>query len=103
MPAIRRITVISREIATVVTIPPRNIEPVSPINILAGCQLKIRNPIQAPMATIERTESSALYVIFATKTKNISTGIVTPVASPSIQSVKFTALVKPIIAKNQII
>ena len=40
-------------------------------------------------------------VILATNTKKMRTGIVTLVARPSIPSVKLSAFVKPIIAKNQ--
>ena len=32
-------------------IPPRNNEPVSPINILAGCRLKVRKASDEPMMT----------------------------------------------------
>ena len=74
--------------------PPNAIEPVSPINTLAGYLLYFKNPINPPIKATENTDILSWPVLKETSAKKIITIIVTEVFNPSKPSVKFTAFVK---------
>ena len=84
---------IPKESAT--TIPPRNIEPVSPINTFAGFEFQHIKPTQAPATAADRTlndinPSKPAAIINAQDTTSVTVD-----ARPSIPSVRFTAFVNP--------
>ena len=89
--AIPRIEIIERE-------NPKKLEPVSPINVLAGAKLNGKNPTNAP--------ANAVINNIDTKGEPFNTNIINneiaeitdiPEDSPSNPSIKFIALVTPII------
>ena len=84
--------------ANATTAPPNAIEPVSPINTLAGFTLNTKNPIHPPIvAAANVATATSLATNKANATKKVDTTAVIPEASPSRPSVKFTALTVPII------
>ena len=76
-------------------------EPVSPINTLAVFKLKIKNPRHAPTIILPNTTISFTSKIIAITVKHVVIIAATLVLSPSIPSVRFTALVVPSITKMQ--
>ena len=99
-------------IATAANDPPRDSEPVSPINIFAGGALYQRNPKHAPTSDPQKIASSptsGIYciwrysenIVFPTiyeiKVNESATSITGTVANPSSPSVRFTALDAPMI------
>ena len=83
--------------ANATTAPPSAIDPVSPINILAGKALNPKNPIQAPAVAAASIATSVFDIDVANIMKNAETIKVTPYAKPSSQSVKLTAFTIPTI------
>ena len=77
--------------------PPKNNEPVSPINTLAGCILNIKNPKHPPISAPVTMLKFIMLKKPAISIKNIATKNVIDVHKPSIPSVKFTALTIPTI------
>ena len=77
-------------------IAPKNKDPVSPINALAGCKLKNKKPIAAPTITAETTVREMLScLVKETKNKNKPTVNETLDANPSMPSVKLTLFTIP--------
>lgn len=79
--------------------PPRNREPVSPINTFAGLKLYIRKPTRPPArpdANMPSSRNSSPHAT-VTQTKNRHTGTEVPLARPVTPSVIFTALTVPTI------
>lgn len=74
-------------------------EPVSPINILAGCKLNIKNPKQAPQRVHPITTISVIPCFAASTERHAIIIIDMEAPSPSIPSVKFIALVAASITK----
>ena len=74
---------------------PNDNEPVSPINILAGCVLYIRNPIKLPTSIKLNIPISSNPTINDIKLKAINAIADNPPAKPSNPSVKFTAFDAP--------
>ena len=82
--------------AMAATYPPSANEPVSPINTFAGYELNPKNPKQAPAVAAASIATSEFDIDTANSTKKHDTIKVTPDASPSSPSVKFTAFTVPI-------
>ena len=72
-----------------------NKEPVSPINTFAGCKLNIKNPKVAPITMLPNIEISGKENLIPIIVKHVIIIAETLEQSPSIPSVKFTALVVP--------
>ena len=102
-------------IATAAREPPRESDPVSPINIFAGGALYQRNPKHAPTTDPQKIDSSptsGMYwickysekIVFPTtyeiRVNERATNITGTVANPSNPSVKFTAFDAPIITNK---
>lgn len=68
-------------------------EPVSPMNIFAGCRLNIKNPKHAPHSTQPKTVISNTPYFAAITDRQAIIIIEIDAPSPSIPSVKFTAFV----------
>ena len=75
--------------------PPKNNEPVSPINTLAGYILNIKNANTAPITIAPNTTISFTPSIVAIIVKHVIIIVHTLGDKPSIPSVKFIALVAP--------
>ena len=71
----------------------RRSEPVSPINIFAGCKLNIKNPKHAPHNTQPRTVISSIPYLAAITERHAIIIIDMDAPNPSIPSVRFTAFV----------
>ena len=95
--------------------PPKESEPVSPINILAGGALYQRKPKQAPTTEPQKIDSSptsgmywickysekiVLPTTYEINVNDRATNITGTVANPSRPSVKFTAFEAPIITNK---
>ena len=85
----------SRPKARAHTMPPMNREPVSPMNTLAGCQFHRRNPTQAAAEANPRADRPAMESMPAHRARLKKAKKETVVFSPSMPSVKLTALVTP--------
>jgi len=72
---------------------PKNIEPVSPIKILAGLKLKGKNPKHAPMTAKATKAMSGLPSFKQINTIETEAMELTPAANPSSPSMKLTALI----------
>ena len=81
------------------TTPPRNSEPVSPINAFAGYILNIKNPNVAPITIAPNTIISFVPNIVAIIVKHVIIIVLTLDDNPSIPSVKFIAFVVASITK----
>ena len=81
------------------TNPPSAREPVSPINTLAGCVLKHKNPSKAPI-TAQITGWIPAFVPTAITVKNTAIKVVTLAARPSSPSVKFAPFTVPSTTTN---
>src|SRR5574344_48765 len=81
---------------------PENNEPESPINILAGLKLKVKNANVEPAKINAIKALIGLGGIIATAIipKVIEFTVITEPASPSTPSIKFTALLIPTIHKS---
>ena len=79
--------------------PPKNNEPVSPIKILAGCKLNIKNPNTAPITTLPKITTSEVPFIIAIAVKHAIIIHDTDDDNPSIPSVKLIAFVVASITK----
>lgn len=90
---ISNINGIFKYIAIITIAPPSKSEPVSPINIFAGCKLNIKNPRHAPQSVspIKAISYTPLFIAIIDNAAIII--IETLLANPSIPSVKFTAFV----------
>lgn len=77
----------------------RSKDPVSPINIFAGCKLNIKNPKQAPHKIDPKSEISNISYLTAITVRQAIIIIDIEAPSPSIPSVKFTAFVAASITK----
>ena len=75
--------------AVTATAPPKNSEPVSPINTLAGCALKNKKARHPPLTAAIKMPMTE-FICTAHTTKNRLTIRVTVEARPSMPSVKFT-------------
>ena len=82
-----------RYIAITDTAPPSRSEPVSPINIFAGCKLNNKNAKHIPIKLAPNTTISFTPVTIPITVKQVNIIVVTDVLNPSIPSVKFIALV----------
>ena len=85
----------SKAYAIATTIPPRNIEPVSPIKTFAGYLFQTKKPAQPPRRAAEITPIPRHLWTSAITIKLIAAVAVTEEQSPSIPSVKLTALIAP--------
>ena len=85
--------------ARATTAPPIAIDPVSPIKTEAGFVLKYKNPSNTANKIIENI---LVLSVVASKNKQMATGKLTLVASPSSPSVRFTAFVVPTIINTRI-
>lgn len=78
------------------SVAPRQREPVSPINILAGCVLYTKNPNRNPVIANENRAISLYpsnHPAFSDSKPNVINAIIeSPVASPSKPSVRLTEL-----------
>lgn len=71
----------------------RRSEPVSPMNIFAGCRLNIKNPKHAPHSTQPNTVISSMPYLAAMTDRHAIIIIEMDAPNPSIPSVRFTAFV----------
>ena len=78
---------------------PRNMDPVSPMKILAGLKLYCRKPRHAPvMATIAAADTHCP-IWNARRAMAIDAIVAIPAASPSRPSIRLTVLINPMIQK----
>ena len=80
---------------------PKKLDPISPINVLAGLKLNGKNPIIPPRSATTKRIASSLAPFNIKTTVNDKAEIAeTPPARPSKPSIKLSALVTPIIQKK---
>ena len=80
-------------IDNVASINPKNVEPVSPINIFAGLKLNGKNPKHEPISAIPKIAIEYSPTLIDINTSDIDIIADTPAANPSRPSIKFTAFV----------
>ena len=86
--------------ARATTSPPKNIEPVSPINTFAGWKFHTKKPRQTPASAAANRFICTKPSMEEMTRKPMAATIVTEDASPSMPSVRLTALTAPMMMNS---